>query len=316
MILLTDVGNELLDLVASAKSEITVIAPFIKIGVINKIVDCAPRGVKMSCITRWHPHEIKAGVSDIEIWDVLTAREHTRLFLIQTLHAKYYRADERYITGSSNLTYSALGWSVHPNIELMFSGRVDEDLRLWEADMFSQASEVDLSFVSYLKQLVDDLPEQKFILPYDTPGKEQPPVSEVPIVGSHRNSWLPMTRYPEQLYEAYIGRTRDMTTAARETATIDLLALAVPQGLDDVGFRAAVAAAVLQMPLIQELDRFLEQPRRFGAVRDHLESLHEYPSHKDATNDWQTAMRWLRFFLPTRYQVSVPGHSEVMFRIR
>ena len=315
MSLLTHVGDELLDLVASARSEITVIAPFIKTSVISKIVDCAPKSVRMSCITRWHPHEIKAGVSDIEIWDVLMARGQTKLFLIQTLHAKYYRADERYIAGSSNLTYSALGWSVHPNIELMLSGRVDKDLQLWEADILSQASEVDASFVSYLKQLVDNLPEQNYILPYDAPGKEQPLFAETTIPRTHRNSWLPMTRYPEQLYEAYNGRTRNMTTAARETATVDLLALAIPQGLDEAAFRAAIAVAVLQMPLIRELDRFLEQPRRFGAVRDHLETIHEYPSDRNATNDWQTTMRWLRFFLPNRYQVSVPGHSEVTFRV-
>ena len=37
--------------------------------------------------------------------------EPSSLSLIPSLHAKFYRADDRYAIGSANLTNAALGWS-------------------------------------------------------------------------------------------------------------------------------------------------------------------------------------------------------------
>ena len=309
------IGDTLLDLLGGAGSEATIVAPFMKAGVMRKVVENLVSGVELTCITRWHPHEIKAGVSDLEIWDVLQTYEPAKLLLIPTLHAKFYRADDRYAIGSANLTNAALGWSMRPNIELLIFGEIDSSLREWESCLLSQAIEVDESLVRYFERLVDDLPATEFVLTDQIPSIENSTDPESVVSIPEVGSWLPTTRYPELLYVAYSGRIEEMSLGAREAAIHDLLVLAVPQGLDEPGFRASVSATMLQMPLIREIDHFLTQPRRFGAVRDFLRSLSKYPGERDPSTDWQTVMRWFRYFLPLRFQVSVPNHSEMTFRI-
>ena len=309
------IGDTLLELVDYAQSEVILVAPFMKATVVSQIVRTVAPNVQISCITRWHPHEIKAGVNDLEIWDVLQPRENTKLLLIPNLHAKYYRADNRYAIGSANLTNMALGWAPNSNIELLIAGEVDTRLRKWESCLLSQGIEVDDALVRYFKRLVDNLPIPEFVLSEHAAGVEDPISLDSDVTRPDSGSWLPILRYPEQLYAAYVGNFEEMSTGVREVAANDLLAMAILRGLNRTIYQAEVAATLLQMPLVREVDQFLSQPRRFGAVRDFLESLENYPESSNPTTDWQTLMRWLLHFLPSRYQVSVPRHSEVMFRI-
>ena len=80
------IGDSLLELADYAKSDAILVAPFMKATVVSKIIHTVAPNVQISCITRWRPHEIKAGVNDLEIWDVLQPRENTKLFLIPNLH--------------------------------------------------------------------------------------------------------------------------------------------------------------------------------------------------------------------------------------
>ena len=166
------IGDELIELLSGARSEATIVAPFMKAPVVKRLMQNLAPGVVVSCITRWHPHEIKYGVSDLEVWDVLRAHQPSSLSLIPTLHAKFYRADDRYAIGSANLTNAALGWSAQPNVELLISGEVDQVLRDWESFLLSQATRVDESLVRFFERLVDHLPNDDFVLTEHYPGTE------------------------------------------------------------------------------------------------------------------------------------------------
>ena len=304
-----------MDLLSGARSEATIIAPFIKAGVVKRLIQNLAPGVVLSCITRWHPHEIKYGVSDLEVWDVLQGHQPSSLSLIPTLHAKFYRADDRYALGSANLTNAALGWSARPNVELLVSGEVDQLLWDWESSLVSQATRVDESLVRFFTRLVDDLPNDEFVFTESYPGTENSLDDEYDTSNLDVKSWLPITRYPEHLYKVYLGDTEGLSAGAQEAAKQDLLVLAIPKGLGADGFVVSVAASLLQMPIVHRIDEFLVRPRSFGAVRDFLGALPQYPRHRDASVDWQTMMRWFRHFLPNRIHVSVPNYSEVAFRL-
>ena len=282
---------------------------------VKRLMQNLAPGVVLSCITRWHPHEIKYGVSDLEVWDVLQAHQPSSLSLIPTLHAKFYRADDNYAIGSANLTNAALGWSTRPNVELLISGEVDQRLRDWESSLSSQATNVDESLVRFFERLVDDLPNDNLVFTEHYSDTGSAFDEEYGAPNLEVKSWLPMTRYPEHLYKVYLGHTEELSAGARESAKYDLLALAVPKGLDPDGFGVSVAANLLQMPVVHRIDQFLAQPRSFGAVRDFLGALPQYPQHRDPSADWQTMMRWFRHFLPQRFHVSVPNYSEVTFRV-
>jgi len=72
---------------------------------------------------------------------------------------------------------------------------------------------------------------------------------------------------------------------------------------------------LLQKPVVQEIDEFVDTSKRFGAVRDFLRTL---PCAKnedfDATGAWQTLMRWLLYFLEDRYRQYEANYSEIFVR--
>ena len=309
------IGEELLELFSSARQEAFIVAPFIKSAVVTRVVGVLDPEVKLTCITRWQPHEIKAGVSDLEIWDALLSHGPARLLLVQNLHAKYYRADDKLTVGSANLTNAALGWSAIPNIEVMVRCDIDQVLRQWESNLEAQATTVDDSIVRHFERLVERLPNTTILVPNCYSSNENTEDSLLRKSGVSHHSWLPITRYPELLYKVYCGDTENISLGAIESATCDLLMLTVPVGLDEAAFKASVAANLIQTPLVLEVDRFLTQPRSFGTVRDFLKTRSAYPAGHDPSTDWQTLMRWFNFFLPWRFRVSVPNHSEVILRL-
>lgn len=119
-------GTELSDLCADANQEVLLVAPFIKVSVMERLSNKISPGVSLKCITRWFPEEIVAGVSDLEVWNLIQNRANSSLWLRPDLHAKYYRADDRCLVGSANLTNKALGWSNCPNLELLVTLSADE----------------------------------------------------------------------------------------------------------------------------------------------------------------------------------------------
>ena len=198
---------------------------------------------------------------------------------------------------------------------MLITGEVDQMLRDWEAFLLSQAIKVDEPLVRFFERLVDDLPNADLVFTEHLANTETSIDEEYETYNFDAASWVPMTRYPELLYKAYVGEAQGLSGGARESTNIDLIAMAVPKGMDVDGFHATVASSLLQMPIVHHIDQFLAQPRSFGAVRDFLKSLPQYPHHRDPTTDWQTMLRWFRHFLPQRFNVSVPNFSEVTFRL-
>ena len=122
----TSFGTKLSNLCAEAKREVLLVAPFIKASVLERLLNEIHSDVCLKCITRWFPEEIVAGVSDLEVWNLIQSRANSSLWLRPDLHAKYYRADDRCLVGSANLTGKALGWSNFPNLELLVPLSADE----------------------------------------------------------------------------------------------------------------------------------------------------------------------------------------------
>ena len=83
-------GDRIKDLFRNTKEDVAIIAPFIKTGALESLLDVIPADVHMRCVTRWLPREVGAGVSDPEILDVLEERSNFTLSLVDNLHAKLY----------------------------------------------------------------------------------------------------------------------------------------------------------------------------------------------------------------------------------
>lgn len=280
-------------------------------------------GVAVTCVTRWRPEEVAAGVSDLEVFDELQGRDESTLLLLPRLHGKYYRGDERCLVGSANLTERALGWSESPNIELLLEeSSADPGVAQFERFVIESAceatGEIKMLVAAAAAQLQTHFEQHGQLalsrepLESDQHDEENEPLETAGTI--EILTWLPALRQPQDLYMAYQGQREQLAMASRRAATSDLAVIDPAPGLPHECFETAVGIALLQMPLIAEIDRVLVEPQRFGALRDLIAS-RTGASKSEASFMWQTTMRWLLHFLPSRYARRVPFHSEVFRRL-
>lgn len=290
-------------LCSSAADRVVLAAPFAKQAIVARLLGKIAVGVPTDVVVRWLPHDINAGVSDLEVWDVVQAREASRLYVRADLHAKYYRGDTSCLVGSANLTGAALGLSPTPNFELLLAAHA-VDLMDFETDLFSAAIEVDEDLVTLTRSAVEQLP--RFV---------HHEVMSDALVGPPEQAianWIPTLRQPEDLFGVYVGGGRELSNIARLSGEHDLATLRVLPGLGKEAFRAYVAVSLLQMPVISAVDRFIRETRRFGEVADFLRE--RLNTVEPADRQWQLLFRWLTYFLPERFEYTKPRHSEIIRR--
>lgn len=300
-------GERLVSAGSQCKSRAVLVAPFVKAETLKRIVDVLAPSVSLVCLTRWRLEELAAGVSDLECWDLISARDGGHLLLLANLHAKYFRFDDVAYLGSANLTMTALGWSPRSNAEALIEFHVSElDLTgAFEQALFQGAVEVTLELAeeframlttySMLSQNAQSTPLQDHAVRGD---------SSLPATPS----WFPRSRSPEYLYEAYVGVNDAMSESGLAAARADLLDLDLPIGLGRPAFVSLVRSRLAVTPIVLRLDQFLTVRRRFGEIRFLLA---EQLGVRDATDHWQRLMRWLLMFMPERYEAVSPNYSEM-----
>lgn len=311
-------GDLLLNLCRAASSEVILAAPFIKRDTLSRIVSAVPDGVTIRCVTRWIPYEVAAGVSDVEVWPLLNHRPNSSLWLRQDLHAKYYRIDNDDVVGSANISNAALGWSNHPNLELLLLYRAGlTEASGFESALWKACVQVNQDIYECVKTaasaLEPYLPKPELDNRETSIFKEDDDLESV-SPNTDRGSWTPLSRHPEQLFKLYSGESSSLTEAALVSASQDLKYLAIPLGLNEEAFNKVVGAMLLQQYVVQQVDSFVITPQRFGAVSAFLRSLDRSYRPEDSKAEWQLLMRWLLWFLPERYERTVPRHSEVFAR--
>lgn len=306
-------GLRLENLVRHAQQELVLVAPFIKAVPFRRLLALAADSIPVTVVTRWKPEEVALGVSDLEIWETVKERASTELRLCSALHAKYYRADQSCLVGSSNLTARALGWASSSNTELLLPiPAANEHIVGFESQLLESSSPVDDSVVDFIRDAAAQLQISR-----PSPSSAEELAEEASATPACRaGDWVPLLRHPEELYSFYEGDCDSMTGPARAAAATDLTALDVPRGLSGAQFGGDVGAQMLQSAVVAAVDAYLVESQRFGAVADFLfDQLNKRgvaPTDRDAA--WQTLMRWLLFFLPGRYVHSVPHYSEIMVR--
>jgi hypothetical protein len=312
---LTTPGHQLIELLASAKSRAWVVAPFVKLHAFERAISAIPESVALTCITRWQPTEIAAGVSDIDVWRIVATRKNSQLLLLRHLHAKYYCADDAALVGSANVTGAALGWSKWPNVELLIeSPRLDT----FEASVLASAVPVTEEMYQRMKSLASRIdvgglpPSESDILDVANKVDEAKAQSTAVEEAAH---WIPSTRNPEDLYLAYSQRDRGIAESLPDSVWLDIEHIRAPLGLDRPAFEAFVAAALTQSTVFREVEAHLTSPRRFGYMRTVIRGLlSRWSIERDSTHVWQTLMRWLTHFLPEDFEIFVVNYSEIIRR--
>lgn len=308
-------GEQLKELCKQGQQEITLVAPFIKAHSLYRLLESIRDSINLICVTRWYPDEILNGVSDLEIWTVLKQRQNSSLWLRSDRHAKFYRIDSTCFVGSANITNAALGWSYRPNLELLVQLSADnQTLEQFEKEVMRGGIQVDESIYCQMLNIVEKLRDKIPQAPHSIEPDQNIPLPEKRLI---IHKWIPSLRRPEDLYLIYSNQDKELTHASRLAGIQDIQFFPInDKGLSEEAFRQWVGMFLLQLPIIRAVDSFVATPQRFGSVRDFLLSLPcvESPDF-NASQAWQKLMRWLLYFLPERYTLSVPNYTEVFCRV-
>lgn len=292
-------GDILLEAARTAQVEVCLIAPFVKVEVIERIFANLSGNVRINIITRWIPVEIAAGVSDLEVFDAVSARPGAKLFLNGMLHAKLYRFDQTYRLGSANLTGKALGWRAPSNIEILRpADGQDDDLRMIEETLLSSSMQADARYRDEVQRQVDLLVQSGF-----DPRPLAAEIGELPA------SWLPTCPSPEKVWDVYSdpeNARRRMVESAFEAARVDIACLQVGSGLSESQFYRVMSSALNQMPLVRLIEREAEtglDAEKATALIANAGGAAPYAT----AEMWEILAAWLQYYFPDRYRMEPMG---------
>jgi hypothetical protein len=247
--------------------------------------------VAVDVFTRWHPKEIAAGVSDLEVFEIVAARPNAALYLIDNLHAKIYVSDEAVLTGSANLTAPALGWCRSPNLEILLAVSKDAIEIQRCLDSIVNAREATEAERNQIRDQAagfeaDLLPDAE------------------PMVADLATSWLPLSGGPSRLFQVYVGNNLDrLTSATVQAARYDLDALGLPGGLSEPEFDRAVAARFVGMPalgvIMSRVADDLSDADAVAVLEDPL-----YAGAMPPESQWLVIKEWFMYFMKDSIEVA------------
>ena len=212
-------------------SNATIIAPFIKTDALQSLLDVIPARTPVRCVTRWLPTEVAAGVSDLEVLDVLEERGMCELLLADRLHAKLYIADNRCLAGSANVTQSGLGESNRTdNIEILL------DAALNDPAVAAVLHSIERDAIPATRSMADSVRRLAEVLP------DSPPLA-------FTSAWHPVSRHPEQAFRLYQNPPSGFLSAANRMLLADIARSNISPGLNELEFRQAVRGLLRAIPI-------------------------------------------------------------------
>ena len=277
--MVTVLPGDILKGICREAKDIVIAAPYIKANALSRILSDINANASLVCVTRWQVQDLALGASDVECRTIV--KELGGVFKLHpTLHAKYYRADEKILVGSANLTYSALGWSSEPNLEILCTASDDFDSNAFERQLLDDSREISSKeFARW--QSIEKIDLQSSLLS----------VSPSP----HLGTWHPLTRNPENLLLAYKGLIDDIASTDEQRAAMqDLEILQVPANLTDEQVEDWLSRCLLASQFVQTV----LQMQNVDVIADANSLANAYNfSITDARRSIETVQIWHRFLM-------------------
>ena len=256
-------------------------APYIKVDALGRVLAVVDPAASIICVTRWNPHDLATGASDPECRGmVIDSGGSFRLH--PTLHAKFYRIDDVVLIGSTNLTSSAMGWSLQPNLEILCRAGDDFDSWAFQQHLFDGAREIN-----------NDEFQRWEAVSRITKGRERAKAGSQLLL----DTWRPATRDPIHLELSYQGKEDGIASIdEQEAARRDLQALLVPAGLSDEEVRMWAAGCLLASPFTNSVVRLSPSADLAGSYQA-LARIYDL-GITEARRDMETVQNWLAFLAP------------------
>lgn len=276
----TTQGEQIRSLFDIPCEEVKIIAPFIKTSALESLLLVIPTDTKVICITRWRTREIAAGVSDVEIMEILHKRGNFELYLVDNLHAKLYIAGERCLVGSSNVTLAGLGESSDANIEILVETEVNDPnvaLVLNEIDSNKTAVTEEMSLA--ILKIADSLNIQNF--------------SQV-----DNFIWIPHGRKPDLSYKLYTNPSTADTNQPHKILLQDLALANLPPNLSENEFKQFIQNLLRTFSLTNEILNY-ESDTIITFAESHIH-FEEFADNDFSSHDlWLAFIEWITYFFPS-----------------
>ena len=256
-----------------------IVAPYIKVGTLTKVLEQIHPEGSIECFTRWTPLDIQMGASDLDCRTVVIDRGGS-FSLHNRLHAKYYRFDDHVLVGSANLTAAGLSYPRDGNLEILCE----------PGPPF-----VPIVFEAALRMEAKDVSDEDFKVWQQCPVRELGAVqSDEEAANGSLDHWIPQTRNPEYLWLHYRGNEEQIVSGEqRALAKRDLAILEVPTELTPESFRGWVRLSLEASPFMDSVKRFGE--RADAVIWDSVSA--EWGVSRSMAARWvSTAHNWMRFF--------------------
>lgn len=293
---MTSIGDDIMALMGAAENDVLIVAPFIKVEPISRLLGCIDANVEKTIVTRWRCADVLAGVSDLEVFSV-ASRHKAELLLCRDLHAKLYAADGSCLVGSANITSVALGWRSPANVELMVPvSRTDPHVAAFEQDLLRRSKAASKDQHDSLLELVRRMEDA---------GRKIEFQDGEPRVAVLQASWVPKARSPEDLYRAY-GGEEDTSFGLFRALKEEVAELGVVEGLSRQAFYAWVGEAISQTPLVRGVTEMIGSEGQ--VTEEGLSRILDQNGLREVAVDVRDLLevleRWLSEFLSDRYETT------------
>ena len=298
----------------SSTRELLIVSPYIKAKAMQRVFELASSACQITVYTQWSPYDIAVGASDLDVYDLITGRNSGEMFLCPKLHAKYYRADDRFWFGSANLTLSGLDLGdSYPNLEIL---SVPSSVGKPNFEFEKHLSQCSLRVTQEMKdEMSDSAAEIQQV--------KQPPAS----VQKSKELIVPpffgqmfCTSDPRLFFSWINGKDSHLNDQELRAARLDfaLLEQHCPHLTSDLA-RPVAKSVFLQMPIFHDVvSKFNPSDGRwvgFGEVKEFLLRKHkDLLDNSAATVILQATMAWAVYLFPSRYEIYQYNVSQQLRR--
>ena len=253
-------------------------APYIKADALTRVLDAVETVESLICATRWTPHDLAVGVSDVECRTIIRERGGS-FWLHPSLHAKYYRLNDVVLVGSANLTFPGMGWAAQSNLEILSLPDVGFDPKAFEKQLLKGAREISDDEFSSWQEIAKSKTEEN--IPRD--GGQ-----------SLLYSWRPATRDPMNLEFSYLGKQDAIASLDEQLSAIrDIQAMQIPPCLNSEEVHNWLLACLLAAPFANTVISLRGIEIQVAARK--LAQVYQL-NVTEARRGMETVQNWLAFF--------------------
>ena len=235
-------------------ASVVLAAPYLKADMLEMLLSVIPDDARLICITRWKLLDMQQGASDIDCWDIVSARNGV-FRMHPRLHAKYYRFDGHVLVGSANLTMSGMGLIPGYNLEILTKPDAAFDAEALEQQLMQESRIVSAEEFQAWQSVVS-----------------MASTSSASSAADVLDDWRPRTRDPEHVWMAYNQRLdRVPSDDEQRLAKIDLAHLGLPAGLQRTDYDAWVRVRLSASVMVNDVRRVMDMDDDDdAAIRAHL----------------------------------------------